>query len=156
MDGLVAFNERVKKGLETNSITYIAEPKLDGLGVELVYKNGSLSHGSTRGDGFTGEDITHNLRTIRAIPLSLRTKNSSVPSLLEVRGEVFIEKDDFSRLNQRQELDGKPVLVQFTMGQLEIVDAEQRDSYHMVFIGPDMNQMEISDAFSSVMTKVTQ
>ena len=54
------------------------------------------------------------------------------------------------------QLDGKPVLVQFTMGQLEIVDAEQRDSYHMVFIGPNMNQMEISDAFSSVMTKVTQ
>jgi len=109
MDDLVAFNERAKKGLETNSITYIAEPKLDGLGVELVYKNGSLSHGSTRGDGFTGEDITHNLRTIRAIPLRLRTENSAVPSLLEVRGEVFIEKDGFSKLNQRQELDSKPV-----------------------------------------------
>ena len=109
MDDLVAFNERAKKGLEINSITYIAEPKLDGLGVELVYKNGSFSHGSTRGDGFTGEDITHNLRTIRAIPLSLRTENNAVPSLLEVRGEVFIEKDGFSRLNQRQELDGKPV-----------------------------------------------
>ena len=75
----------------------------------MVYKNGSFSHGSTRGDGFTGEDITHNLRTIRAIPLSLRTENNAVPSLLEVRGEVFIEKDGFSRLNQRQELDGKPV-----------------------------------------------
>ena len=101
MDDLVAFNERTKKGLEINSITYVAEPKLDGLGVELIYKNGFLSHGSTRGDGFTGEDITHNLRTIRAIPLSLRTKNRAVPSLLEVRGQVFIEKDDFSRLNQK-------------------------------------------------------
>ena len=64
--------------------------------------------------------------------------------------------DTIWRAKGYTQLDGKPVLVQFTMGQLEIVDAEQRDSYHMVFIGPDMNQMEISDAVSSVMTKVTQ
>ena len=71
-DETSAFYERLQKGLKTDqSIEIVAEPKLDGLGVELVYKNGMLSHGSTRGDGFTGEDITLNLRTIPSIQLSL-------------------------------------------------------------------------------------
>ena len=105
---LVAFDERVQKGLDTDSVTYIAEPKLDGLGVELVYENGSFVYGATRGDGFTGEDITHNLKTILAIPLALRTEDLSVPAILEIRGEVFIRKDDFKSLNQKQESDGKP------------------------------------------------
>ena len=72
VNDLLAFDTRIKKLLKTNSITYVAEPKLDGLGVELVYANGLLKHGSTRGDGFIGEDITHNLRTIPSIPLKLR------------------------------------------------------------------------------------
>jgi DNA ligase (NAD+) len=97
---IIAFDERVKKGLETDKhIEYMGEPKLDGLGVEVVYKNGLFSHGSTRGDGVTGEDITLNLRTIRSLPLKLREEDIPVPNLLEVRGEVFIAKDDFSELN---------------------------------------------------------
>ena len=108
-DELAGFDERMQKGLEKNSITYIAEPKLDGLGVELVYENGAFAYGSTRGDGFTGEDITHNLKTIRSIPLALRTDDLSAPTLLEVRGEVFIKKDDFKSLNNNREKDGKPV-----------------------------------------------
>ena len=104
---LVAFDERMQKGLDQESVTYMAEPKLDGLGVELVYKNGTFIHGSTRGDGFTGEDITHNLKTIRGIPLSLRTNDLSAPQLLEIRGEVFIRKDDFKDLNEKQELNEK-------------------------------------------------
>ena len=72
---LRAFYERLKKGLNSeNNISIIAEPKLDGLGVELVYENGAFVHGSTRGDGITGENITQNLKTIPSIPLSLRTK----------------------------------------------------------------------------------
>ena len=104
---LTAFHKRSVSSLEMDSITYIAEPKLDGLGVELVYENGDLLHGSTRGDGFVGEDITHNLKTIRSIPLKLRDHEISIPSLLEVRGEVFIEKSDFKKLNQKQELAGR-------------------------------------------------
>ena len=104
----VAFDKRMQKGLDTDSVTYMAEPKLDGLGVELVYVNGLLVYGSTRGDGYTGEDITHNLKTIRGIPLSLRIVDITVPALLEVRGEVFIRKDDFIALNKKQELDEKP------------------------------------------------
>ena len=99
-DETSAFYERLQKGLKTNqTIEIIAEPKLDGLGGELVYKNGMLSHGSTRGDGFTGEDITLNLRTIPSIPLSLRTENRDIIELLEVRGEVFITKAGFNELN---------------------------------------------------------
>ena len=106
---LIAFNERLKKNLKTQKINYIAEPKLDGLGVELIYKNGVFIKGSTRGDGFTGEDITHNLKTIKSIPLALRKTKIPIPKTLEVRGEVFILKKDFKDLNIKQELNEKPI-----------------------------------------------
>ena len=100
---LIAFDKRIKKLLNTNDdITYIAEPKLDGIGVELVYVDGYFSHGSTRGDGVTGEDITQNLKTINAIPLKLRETDKPIPKLLEIRGEVFISKKDFKTLNEYQ------------------------------------------------------
>jgi DNA ligase (NAD+) len=103
-DELAAFDTRVKKGLNTEKdLEYIAEPKLDGLAVELVYENGFFVNGSTRGDGITGEDITQNLKTITAIPLSLRKNGQKTPPLLEVRGEVFITKDGFKKLNRNQE-----------------------------------------------------
>ena len=103
-DELAAFDIRVKKGLGTEKdLEYMAEPKLDGLAVELVYENGFFVNGSTRGDGITGEDITQNLKTITAIPLSLRKNGQKTPPLLEVRGEVFITKDGFKKLNRNQE-----------------------------------------------------
>jgi len=98
---LRSFNERIKKLLETESqIEYMAEPKLDGIGVELIYQDGVFLKGLTRGDGFEGEDITQNIRTIKSVPLKLIGKN--FPSLLEVRGEVFIKKTDFKKLNENQ------------------------------------------------------
>ena len=104
---LRAFHERLKKGLRTeNNISIIAEPKLDGLGVELVYENGIFVHGSTRGDGITGENITQNLKTIPSIPLSLRTKEQDAIELLEVRGEVFISKSNFKKLNSSRLEEG--------------------------------------------------
>mgnify|MGYP006105495029 FL=1 len=103
-DELTAFDTRVKKGLDTEKdLEYLAEPKLDGLAVELVYENGFFVNGSTRGDGITGEDITQNLKTIMAIPLSLRKNGQINPPLLEVRGEVFITKDGFKKLNRNRE-----------------------------------------------------
>ena len=78
----------------------MAEPKLDGIGVELIYQNGIFIKGLTRGNGFEGEDITQNLRTIKSIPLKLL--GSIFPSLLEVRGEVFIKKNEFNNLNKYQ------------------------------------------------------
>ena len=102
------FNQRMKKLLKTNeNIEYMAEPKLDGIGVELIYKNGEFILGLTRGDGYNGEDITQNLRTIRSLPLKLLGDN--IPELLEVRGEVFIRKKDFNKLNKKQELYSKQI-----------------------------------------------
>ncbi len=107
---ILAFHDRLIRRLgKEQTIEYIAEPKLDGLAVELVYEKGKFVNGSTRGDGTTGEDITQNLKTIRAIPLALRVEAQSVPVLLEVRGEVFIRKDDFLKLNIQQEANDKPV-----------------------------------------------
>ncbi len=107
---ILAFHDRLIRRLgKEQAIEYIAEPKLDGLAVELVYEKGKFVNGSTRGDGTTGEDITQNLKTIRAIPLALRVEAQAVPALLEVRGEVFIRKDDFLKLNIQQEANDKPV-----------------------------------------------
>ena len=102
-DELNAFDERLKKKLNASeNIEYVVEPKLDGLAVELIYENGIFVNGSTRGDGNTGEDITSNLKTINAIPLILRNDIISIPDLLEVRGEVFIRKEDFEILNSKR------------------------------------------------------
>jgi len=103
------FYARIKKGLPEESFELIAEPKIDGLAVELVYENGIFVSGSTRGDGITGENITQNLRTIRSIPLKLRDDKIQIPSLLEVRGEVYINKRDFEKLNDRQLDAGKQI-----------------------------------------------
>lgn len=100
-----AFDQRVRDGLEVDCVDYAVEPKFDGLAVSLRYENGVFVTGATRGDGNSGEDITHNLRTIKAIPLRLSAKN--IPVLLEVRGEVIMLKADFMRLNQRQREKGE-------------------------------------------------
>ena len=95
------FHEQTQKGLGIQKIEYVAEPKLDGLAVELVYEEGVFTCGSTRGNGEVGEDITHNLKTIKAIPLELQNKYK-IPSLLEVRGEVFISHNDFKSMNEKR------------------------------------------------------
>ncbi len=100
-DELLAFDKRIREGLGVDSVEYALEPKFDGLAITLTYENGVLTQGATRGDGYTGENVTHNLRTIRAIPTKLNVVNP--PQLLEVRGEVLMLKRDFERLNQTQE-----------------------------------------------------
>ena len=106
---LAQFNKRIKKVLNKSSFEYIAEPKLDGLGVELIYEKGLFVKGSTRGDGFNGEDVTLNLRTIKSLPLKLRNSEKNIPDLLEVRGEVFIRKSDFENMNNTQLRNNKPL-----------------------------------------------
>jgi len=104
------FDQRVRRFLGTDrDIAYVAEPKLDGLAVELVYERGNLVVGSTRGDGVNGENITQNLRTIRTIPLSLIGKEIPVPERLEVRGEVYMEIERFRELNKKREASGEPL-----------------------------------------------
>ena len=102
------FNKRINKWLNTENVSYVAEPKIDGLGVSLIYENGNLTHALTRGDGYSGEDITHNIRTINAIPLQLRKNEKKFPSFIEIRGEIFMLKDEFLNLNKfRSEKDQK-------------------------------------------------
>ncbi|HKZ72156.1 MAG TPA: NAD-dependent DNA ligase LigA [Nitrospirota bacterium] len=108
----IEFDRRIKRFLdlsEDETIEYVAEPKLDGLAIEVVYEGGRLEVGSTRGDGYTGEDVTLNLRTLRTIPLNLLKVHEAIPARLEVRGEVFIPLEDFRRLNRQREEAGEPL-----------------------------------------------
>jgi DNA ligase (NAD+) len=109
-DELRAFDERVKRHLglpEQQAVDYLAELKVDGLAVSLTYEEGRFTVGSTRGDGFTGEDVTVNLRTVRAIPLRLMVDDP--PRLIEVRGEVYLDKREFARINKEREEAGEPL-----------------------------------------------
>ncbi len=101
---VLAFDQRVRRFLGTDSqLLYTGEPKLDGVAVELVYQDGRLTEASTRGDGYIGEVVTANVRTIRAVPLVLLdTASVTVPSRLEVRGEVFIPIEGFEQLNKER------------------------------------------------------
>ena len=103
------WDRRVKRMLGTEDVVYVCEPKLDGLGVELVYEDGVFTVGSTRGDGYVGEDVTNNLKTIKQVPLRLLSDEIPVPKLLEVRGEVYMEKEDFKRLNEERAKRGEPL-----------------------------------------------
>lgn len=94
----------VRKGLDGESVTYVAEPKIDGLAVSLRYENGRLVRGATRGDGLRGDDVTANIRTIRAAPLKLHMKRP--PAVLEVRGEVYMSRKEFERLSREREQNG--------------------------------------------------
>lgn len=101
---LRAFDERVKSGLPTGSkVEYVMEPKIDGLACSLIYENGRLVRAATRGDGVIGENVTANVRTIRSIPLVLKVpKGETIPELLDVRGEVYMPRHEFMRLNEER------------------------------------------------------
>jgi DNA ligase (NAD+) len=112
-EDLRAFDERVRKGAELTGehaapvapVVYVAEMKIDGLSIALTYENGSLVRGATRGDGTRGEDVTMNVRTIRAIPLKLR---GGPQDLVELRGEVYLPREAFERTNREREAAGEP------------------------------------------------
>lgn len=104
-DELMAFDKRIKDDIGIDEVEYAVEPKFDGLAITLTYENGIFVQGATRGDGYTGENVTHNLKTIRSIPTKLNHTNP--PKLLEVRGEVLMLKKDFELLNQKQESLGE-------------------------------------------------
>ena len=102
---LIAFDRRCREGLEVKQVNYAGELKFDGLAISLRYENGSLVRAATRGDGTSGEDVTANIKTVRAIPLRLLGKN--IPAVLEVRGEVFMYLDDFQKMNQLAAAQGE-------------------------------------------------
>ena len=115
-EDLRAFDERVRKGLEWDESgrrtaaeggpAYVAELKIDGLSIALTYENGRLVRGATRGDGIRGEEVTQNVRTVRAIPLSLKGGPSG---RIEIRGEVYLPKKNFERINEEQQAAGEPL-----------------------------------------------
>lgn len=123
-DELKDFDQRVAKGLGTKNYSYVVELKIDGLAVSLRYEKCLLVLGATRGDGTTGDNVTNNIRTIRAIPLSLE---GDVPNVLEVRGEVYMPKKAFEKLNEEREQQGLPLFANprnAAAGSLKLLDAK--------------------------------
>ena len=131
LDNTYSFEElaewvgRVHKGLGLDKKTeYVAEHKIDGVSANITYSKGSLTVGATRGDGEIGEDITQNIKTIRAIPLSLRGRK--IPDFIEIRGEVYMEDKDFQLLNKERESQGEVLFANprnATSGSLKLLDA---------------------------------
>jgi DNA ligase (NAD+) len=132
------FDRRVRERLDAEAVDYSAEPKLDGLAVSVRYEDGRLVQAATRGDGTRGEDVTANVRTIRSVPLRLRT--AAPPRLLEVRGEVFMTREAFARLNARAQERGEKVFVNprnAAAGSLRQLDPKvtERRALDMYFYG---------------------
>lgn len=101
---LIEFDKRIKNFLKNQEYNYVCELKFDGIAVSLIYRNGIFVQGATRGDGFTGDDITNNLKTIRSLPLKISSHNFNIGELnIEVRGEVYLKKEDFRKINEQQE-----------------------------------------------------
>lgn len=121
LDEVNDFDKRLKKLLGEDSLAYVSELKVDGVSISLVYRNGLLERGVTRGDGITGEDVTANIKTIQSIPLRLL---ENIP-YLEVRGEVFMPRSEFERLNKKRELEGESLFANprnATAGSIRLLD----------------------------------
>jgi DNA ligase (NAD+) len=144
VEELRAWEARIKKLLpNATAIEYFAEVKMDGLAVSLIYRDGFLTQGATRGDGFIGEDITQNLRTIESIPLKLRGRH--VPSLVEVRGEAVMTKAVWLELNKEQEKLGRPAFANTrnaAAGSLRQLDARLTAARKLDFYAWDIAQLE--------------
>ena len=106
-DEIRAFDQRVRSSLNLQRVEYFCEHKLDGLAVSLLYENGLFVRGSTRGNGYVGEDVTANLKTIKTIPLRLKGEN--IPPVIEIRGEAFMMLKDFEALNEQRQALGQPL-----------------------------------------------
>jgi len=143
-EDLWAFDKRIHERLKIEAeIEYICEPKLDGLAITLLYENGVLVRGATRGDGTTGEEVTLNIRTIRSIPLHLRGKN--IPEKLEVRGEVFMPKKAFQALNQKALENDEKIFANprnAAAGSLRQLDSRITATRQLAFFAYDMVKVE--------------
>ncbi|MEN6584625.1 MAG: NAD-dependent DNA ligase LigA [Sulfuricella sp.] len=139
----VAFDRRAREALGAEVIEYAVEPKFDGLAISLTYQDGVLVKGATRGDGYTGEDVTANLRTIKAIPL--RLQGAGLPHLMEVRGEVLMLKADFAKLNQNQRDKGEKEFANprnAAAGSLRQLDSRITASRRLTFFAYGLGTME--------------
>jgi len=135
------FDQRVRRGLGGQAVRYVVELKIDGVALSLLYENGVLVRGATRGDGHTGDDVTANVRTIRSIPLRLHEKGG-VPERAEVRGEAYMTHEELTRLNREREQRGEPLFANprnATAGTLKLLDpkivAERRIRFFAYDVG---------------------
>ena len=145
---VTAFDRRVREALGVDTVEYSAEPKFDGLAVRLTYERGILTQGATRGDGYTGEEVTANLRTVRAIPLRLRVE--PIPARMEVRGEVLMRKADFEELNRMQRERGEKQFVNprnAAAGALRQLDARITATRRLYFVAYGLGGGEGLPAF---------
>jgi len=157
-DELRAFDERVAKGLGTNDYDYVAEPKIDGLAISLRYENGFLVTAATRGDGRTGDDVTANVRTIKAVPLSLLLK-TDIPEVLEVRGEVYMPKKAFAELNESRTDAGQARFANprnAAAGSLKLLDAKVTAKRKLAFFAYGIGQTseKIADDHFTTLNKL--
>jgi DNA ligase (NAD+) len=145
VEEVAEFDARARKFLGREAIAYAGEPKMDGVAIELVYEQGRLVVGSTRGDGITGEDVTANIRTIASVPLRLRTDGRPVPDRLEVRGEVYLPLDAFRSVNRDREEAGLPVFANprnATAGSLKQLDARVTASRPLALVCHGVGEMQ--------------
>lgn len=146
-DELAAFEKRIKDRLKQDQdIEFSCEPKLDGLAVSILYEQGVLTRAATRGDGRVGENITTNVKTIANVPLRLRGDN--IPARLEVRGEVFMPKAGFEKMNQQQAIDGKKIFVNprnAAAGSLRQLDSKITAARPLLFYAYSLGLFESED-----------
>ena len=138
------FDARVRRLLQDEPPLYIVEQKIDGVSASLLYENGRFTLGVSRGDGARGDDITHNLRTIRDIPLRLMTSAGKAPAVLEVRGEVYMTNTELSRLNKLQSERGERIFANCrnaTAGTLKLLDPRKSSRRVLRFFGHSEGQL---------------
>ncbi|MBN2454960.1 MAG: NAD-dependent DNA ligase LigA [Sedimentisphaerales bacterium] len=148
-DELKAFDERVERLLGSSNYDYVVELKIDGLAISLLYENGSFVRAATRGDGQIGDDVTTNVRTIRAVPLVL-IKDGKVPGVLEVRGEVYMPIRAFTKLNRMRSKTGEPAFANprnAAAGSLKLLDARITATRNLSFYAYAAG--EVSEAIAS-------
>jgi DNA ligase (NAD+) len=144
-DELREFDARIAKALETEPYRYMVDPKVDGVAVSLTYESGALTLAATRGDGATGDDITHNARTIRSIPL--RLSGGDLPGVLEVRGEIYWPNEDFRRFNRHREEAGEALFANprnATAGTLKQLDPRNLAGRGLMFVAHGVGRIEPS------------
>ena len=152
-DDMLEWEERLRR-IDPKAVSrgYYCELKIDGLAVELIYESGALKTGATRGDGTIGENVTQNLKTVEAVPLSLKTKTYNLKPGLIVRGEVFIARKEFERINKEQKKEGAPIyanprnLAAGSIRQLDpIVTASRKMDSYAYSIVTDLRQEKHED-----------
>lgn len=139
---LIDFYQRLSRNLGEDAPKVIIEPKIDGCAVTLMYRNGKLDYAATRGDGQTGDDITANILTIKSIP---RTLPAGAPSLLEVRGEVYMPFAEFNRLNEQRDAEGLPALANprnATAGTIKLLDVQEVAARPLAFLAHGLGEYD--------------